>query len=371
MDLPVGVGSLAGMVAPAGDRMRQVPGATAESCGQALLDHALATTRHRPGPGPTRRRAGIIHLVPLHVWIPAETAPEHRTMLPDGVRLHDYPPAGGWPADREHADLLVVTAVEPALDAIQHLNGVRVVQTLSAGVDRIVGRLPGDVTLCDASGVHDVGVAEWVVAAILAVLRRFPAFVEAQGRGRWLEEDDRESVRGDELHGKRVLVLGFGSIGRAVADRLRPFGVEVVGVARRPRAGVRSIDDLPGLLPTADIVVVLLPLTPETRGFVNADVIRRMKPNALLVNAGRGALVDTDALLEALRARRIRAALDVTDPEPLPDGHPLWSAPNVFITPHIAGDVSGERARAWALVAEQVRRVERGEPLRNVVEEGY
>jgi phosphoglycerate dehydrogenase-like enzyme len=205
------------------------------------------------------------------------------------------------------------------------------------------------------------------------MFRRLPDFLERQRAGTWLADDEREAVRADELNGSRVLVVGFGSIGRAVAARLRPFGADVVGVARRatPVDGVRGLDALPELLPSADVVVDLLPLTPDTRGLINADAISGMKPGALFVNAGRGGTVDADALLAALRAGRIRAALDVTDPEPLPDGHPLWSAPNVLITPHVAGDVRGERRRAWALVAEQVARLERGEPLRNVVEAGY
>ena len=135
--------------------------------------------------------------------------------------------------------------------------------------------------------------------------------------------------------------------------------------------GVLPIEDLPDLLPAADIVVILLPLTASTRGLVNADVLLRMREGALLVNGSRGGVVDTDALMAALGAGRIRAALDVTDPEPLPDGHPLWSLPGVLITPHVAGDVRREEERAWGLVADQVARLARGEPLRNVVVDGY
>jgi phosphoglycerate dehydrogenase-like enzyme len=316
--------------------------------------------------------------MPLDVWIPAETPREARALLPSSARVHDYPPRGGWTPARgptappSGADLLVASLdANLVLDAIAHLPGLRVVQTTSAGVDRWIGRLPPDVTLCDASGVHDVGVAEWVVAAILAVYRRLPFFVDAQRRAEWLEDGQREAVRGEELNGARVLILGFGSIGRAVAERLQPFGCEVVGVARRAREGVHGLDELSGLLPSADVVVVLLPLTQATRGLVGADVLARMKRGALLVNAARGPIVDTDALLAALRDGRIRAALDVTDPEPLPPDHPLWSAPGALITPHVAGDVRGELERAWRFVGEQIGRLERGEPLANVVVEGY
>jgi phosphoglycerate dehydrogenase-like enzyme len=257
--------------------------------------------------------------------------------------------------------------VRAALEAASRLDGLRVIQTLSAGVDRIVDRLPPGVTLCDASGVHDVGVAEWVVMAILASNRRLPQLIDAQRASAWR----REGSRGDDLEGSNVLILGYGSIGRAVENRLVPFGVEVVRVARRERDGVHALAGLPALLPSADVLVILLPLTTETRGLVNAGLLSQLKPGALVVNASRGAVVDTPALLAALTDRRIRAALDVTDPEPLPDGHPLWSMPGVLITPHVAGDVSGEEGRAWALVADQVARLARGEPLRNVVVDGY
>jgi phosphoglycerate dehydrogenase-like enzyme len=168
-----------------------------------------------------------------------------------------------------------------------------------------------------------------------------------------------------------VLILGYGSIGTALERCLTPFGVEVTRVARRPREGVSGTDELPRLLPRAEIVVNLLPLTPETRGYVDTGFLAQMQPGALFVNASRGAIVDTMALLEALNARRIRAALDVTDPEPLPEGHALWTAPGLLVTPHVAGDVATENRRAWQLVADQVRRYGAGEPLRNVVIEGY
>jgi phosphoglycerate dehydrogenase-like enzyme len=168
-----------------------------------------------------------------------------------------------------------------------------------------------------------------------------------------------------------VLILGYGSIGAAVETRLAAFDVELIRVARHARAGVHAVHELGSLLPLAEIVVVLLPLTRETTGLLDADLLGRLRPGALLVNAARGPIVDTRALVELLRARRVRAALDVTDPEPLPLDHPLWDAPDVLITPHLAGDTDAAERRAFALVGEQVRRYMRNEPLANVVEHGY
>jgi phosphoglycerate dehydrogenase-like enzyme len=306
--------------------------------------------------------------VKLEVWIPAATPDQRRRGLDGNANLHDYPPSGPWPERLGSADMLVAGHdLRATLEAIPRLEGLKVVQTMSAGVDTIVDRLPEGVTLCDASGVHDVGVAEWVLMAILASNRRLSELMAAQRAATWQHDE----ARGDELQGSKALILGYGSIGRAVEDRLRPFGVEVVRVARHEREGVHPLADLPALLPSADIVVVLVPLTPATRELVGIEFVSLLKPGALLVNASRGAVVNTPALMAALADGKIRAALDVTDPEPLPEGHPLWSMANVLITPHVAGDVNGEEDRAWALVAEQVARLAHGEPLRNVVVDGY
>jgi len=302
------------------------------------------------------------------LWIPARTPAEPRAALSDLASLHDFPASGPLPERMSHGELLVSAPdLGAARQVIPRVDGLKVVQTFSAGVDSIVDHIPPGITLCNATGVHDVSVAEWVLMAILASNRRLPPLVEAQARREWL----RKREVADDLDGANVLIVGYGSIGQAVEERLRPFGATVVRVARRERDGVHSLSALQSLLPSADILVILLPLTPETRGLVGADVLSRMQPGALLVNASRGAVVDTDALVAALGEGGIRAALDVTDPEPLPDGHPLWSMPGVLITPHVAGDVRREEERAWRLVAEQVGRLARGEPLRNVVEDGY
>jgi phosphoglycerate dehydrogenase-like enzyme len=212
-----------------------------------------------------------------------------------------------------------------------------------------------------------VAVAEWVLMAILASGRRLREHLEWQARGEWRSE----SLVGDDLVGARVVIVGAGSIGAEVEARLLPFGARIVRVARRPREGVHGLADLPGLVADADVVISLLPLTAETRGAVDATVIAAMRPGALLVNASRGAIVNTSALTEAVLAGRIRVVLDVTDPEPLPAGHPLWSASGAIITPHIASDVRREDERAWGLVHAQVGRLVRDEPLVNVVEHGY
>jgi phosphoglycerate dehydrogenase-like enzyme len=175
----------------------------------------------------------------------------------------------------------------------------------------------------------------------------------------------------DDLAGKTVLLLGYGSIAQAVEARLRPFGVEIVRVAKHARAGVHGPQELADLLPLADVLVVLAPHTAETDKLLGMELFAKLKPGALLVNASRGKVIDTQALLRGLLEGRLQACLDVTDPEPLPDGHPLWTAPGVFITPHLAGWSPRQLDRAYAFVRDQVRRHLANEPLVNVVAEGY
>jgi phosphoglycerate dehydrogenase-like enzyme len=250
----------------------------------------------------------------------------------------------------------------PALDEMPAL---RVVQVLSAGVDWIVDRVPAGVTLCSARGARDRAMAEWVMAAILADAKGARECAEQQGRRHW------ELVKLGDASGLKVLVLGFGSIGRALEAMLAPFDCELIGVARRARDGVHGTDELPDLLPDADVVVNLLPLTEATRGAFGARELEAMRDGALYVNAGRGATTDTGALVAALQAGRIRAVLDVVEPEPLPADHPLWTAPGVMISPHSAGDTPGAERAAWALAAAQLRRYAAGEELENVVSDGY
>jgi len=281
--------------------------------------------------------------------------------LPDGVQLVAEPAP-----DVEFVILnFDVAGRLPAL--LDELPGLRVIQSLSAGVDWLLPKVPPGIVVCRAVGVHDAPVSEWVLAVILVTRRRLLEFWDLQRRAEW-NRDIAEATDGwqhaiDDLEGATVLVVGHGSIGRAVAARLAPFGAHVIGAARHPRDDARSADELPRLLPEADVVVNLLPLVPQTEKFVDAAFLSRMKQGSLFVNAGRGKTVDTEALLAALKSGRIHAALDVTDPEPLPSDHPLWQAPNLFITPHVAGAVARWESRGYRFAGEQIRRHAAGEPL--------
>lgn len=247
------------------------------------------------------------------------------------------------------------------LSLFPRMASLRLVQTLTAGVDHIAPSVPDGVTLCNGRGIHEASTAELAVALTLASLRGLPDFVRAQDRGEWLLGWQRS------LADRRVLILGYGAIGAAIEQRLEPFECEVVRVASTARDGVHAISELPDLLGSVDVVTVIVPLNSATRGMVDAGFLARMRPGALLVNVGRGPVVDTDALLAALTERRITAALDVTDPEPLPAGHPLWSAPGLLISPHTGGATSAMWPRARRVVAAQLTRYIAGEPLVGVI----
>ena len=249
------------------------------------------------------------------------------------------------------------------IDQGRRLRGLRVVQLQSAGYDGVAERLPPGITLCNATGVHDDATAEHAVGLILASLRGIPESVRQHGH--WGPLPGRRS-----LADSRVLVLGYGSIGRALAERLLPMKAVVTAVASRERdddlvGRVRAIGDLPEVLPEQDVVVVLVPLDETTRGLFGDAAMDLLPDGALVVNVARGPVVDTDAVLR--HAGRLRFALDVTDPEPLPDGHPLWDAPDVLVTPHVAGGTTAMLPRVAALVRDQLRRRVAGEPLVNVV----
>ncbi|SCG46644.1 Phosphoglycerate dehydrogenase [Micromonospora siamensis] len=306
------------------------------------------------------------------MWIPHEAGRELLGELPADVIVECLADPAQLPSDPARVRFWV----PPFLSAgdvtglLDRLPALEVVQLLSAGADAWVDRVPAGVTLCDARGVHDSATAEWVVTAILAHLRGFPALARAQARREWAYD---EVAPTDELAGKRVLIVGAGSIGAAVEARLAPFEVDFTLVARtaRPAEGVHGVDELPRLLPEADVVVLLVPLTDRTRGLVDEKFLAAMPDGALLVNAARGPVARTEALVAEARTGRLHAALDVTDPEPLPADHPLWELPNVLLTPHVAGSVRGLLPRAYRLVGAQLRRFVAGEPLENVVTDGY
>jgi phosphoglycerate dehydrogenase-like enzyme len=242
---------------------------------------------------------------------------------------------------------------------------LQVVQTLTAGVDHIRSQVPEGVLLCNGRGIHNASTAELALTLTLASLRGIPGFVEDQKDQQW-HQGWRPS-----LADSTVLIVGYGDIGRDVERRLLPFEVDVLRVARTARDGVATLAELPDLLPRADVVILIVPGTSETRGLVDAAFLGRMKQGALLVNVARGPVVVTDDLVAALESGQVRAALDVTDPEPLPAGHPLWSAPHVLITPHVGGATPAMWPRAHRLVRRQLERFAAGEPVENVMSGEY
>jgi phosphoglycerate dehydrogenase-like enzyme len=308
----------------------------------------------------------------VKVWIAHEAGLAHLRELPPHVTVELFPaPDAPLPSDPADVEFWVPPFLSTGnvVPFAEKLSGLRVVQLLSAGAEVWIGRLPRTVTLCDARGVHSSSTSEWILTAILSYLRAFPAFARAQAGREW---SNQRYAPTDELADKRVLIIGAGAIGEATASRLEPFEVaSITRVARTARDGVHGIDELPSLLPDADIVVLIVPLTAETTGLADADFLARMPDGALLVNAARGPVVDTAALTAELRSGRIGAAVDVTDPEPLPADHPLWTMPNFLLTPHVGGAVPGLMRRAYRLVGEQIQRYLAGAPLINEVRDGY
>jgi phosphoglycerate dehydrogenase-like enzyme len=305
-------------------------------------------------------------------------------LLPDGISLELIPLRPTSPVEIEF--WITPPWTSHAEQQLPFLRGMRVAQATVAGVDGLLKLMPPGVVLCDGRGIHNISTAEWAVTAILASLKYFPLYNDLQKGAVWSRRKEAEqhyyalhppvtrpypNILCEELHTQRVLIVGYGAIGRAIEERLQPFGPIITRIARTARDGVHSIDHLPELLPSADIVVLIVPFTSETTGLIGAKELALMKQGALLVNAARGPVVVTDALLAALHNGRISAAIDVTDPEPLPDGHPLWSAPNLLITPHIASSTPQFMVRAMQFAAAQIGRYLRGEPLENIVTGEY
>jgi phosphoglycerate dehydrogenase-like enzyme len=250
-------------------------------------------------------------------------------------------------------------------EVLPRMSSLRVVQTLTAGVDNLRDVVPDGVLLCNGRGIHDTSTAELVLTLVLASLRGVPGFVRAQDNHEW------SPGWHPALADRTVLLVGYGAIGAAVEARLVPFECSVVRVARSARDGVHGIDELPSLLPGADVVVLVVPLTDATRGLVDTAFLAAMKEGALLVNVARGAVVDTGALVSALRSERIRAAVDVVDPEPLPADSPLWGCPGLLLSPHVGGSSSAMWPRAYRLVRDQLHRIANGQEPVNIMSGDY
>ncbi|MDX2564026.1 2-hydroxyacid dehydrogenase [Streptomyces sp. TX20-6-3] len=308
------------------------------------------------------------------VWlpIPADEIEDLPEPGASGLNYRFWDGGPEFPADPAHCAFYVVPYMkgsEIAVRPLAAMTSLRVVQTLSAGIDHVtpgLGSLRPGVAVCNAKGVHEASTAELTLALILASLRGIPGFVRGQDAEEW------RAGFYPALADKSVLIVGYGSIGAAIEDRLAPFEcARVSRVARSARTTargeVRPLTELPALLPDADVVVLSTPLTPATRHLADAGFLGRMKDGALLVNVARGPVVDTAALLKEVETGRITAALDVTDPEPLPAGHPLWHAPGVLISPHVGGSTSAFMPRAKRLIAGQLRRFAAAEEPANVL----
>ncbi len=301
---------------------------------------------------------------PIVVSVPQESLAAALRALDPPVDVVVWDLSG--PAPREHIDVVVPDYLAPKtrLANLANINA-RLIQSQSIGYDGVAPLLPPGSVYANAATVHETSTAELAVALILAAQRGLADFVRASDRGQW------SFAFHESLADRDVLLLGYGGVGRAVEARLIPFEVNIVRVARTARrvggVDVHAWTELPALLPHADVVVVSLPLTEETTRLVDARFLSRMSDDSLLVNVGRGPLVDTDALLVEAASARLRFALDVVDPEPLPEHHPLFSLSNVLITPHVGGATSAMSPRVIKLIVSQVQRLQRGEEPVNVV----
>ncbi|MDR6905550.1 phosphoglycerate dehydrogenase-like enzyme [Agromyces sp. 3263] len=287
--------------------------------------------------------------------------------VPDGVEVLQWDLEGPPPVASGRRIDLVVPPYMGAAARLGALDGVDVglVQSQSIGYDDIADALPPGHVFANAATVHETSTAELTLALVLAAQRGIPDFVRAASEGRWAP------ARHESLADRRVLLIGYGGVGRAIEERLAPFEVEVTRVASRARdderGRIHGIDELPQLLPDAEIVIVGVPLSDATTGLVDADFLAALPDGALVVNIARGKVADTDALLAEAGTGRLRFALDVTDPEPLPQGHPLFALPNVLISPHVGGASTAMMPRMARLLKRQIERMLRGEAPENVV----
>lgn len=300
-----------------------------------------------------------------HVLVPyADLAATAGPEWPFGLRVEVWDGTGELPAELDDIRFLTLPYGSKAgHELLGRLPGLQVVQSLQAGVDELLPLVGPEQVIANGRGLHDAATAEHALLLALAAQRQLPRWVHQQDEGRW----EPEYVA--SLADRRVLLVGYGSIGQAIERRLLACEAEVTRVASRARPDeqVHGIDELDALLPDAEIVVLVVPDNAGTRGLLDAERLALLPDGGLIVNVGRGSAIVTDALLAETSSGRLRAALDVTEPEPLPEGHPLWSAPGVLITPHVGGGSSSFPPRARRLVVEQLRRFAAGEPLLNVV----
>ena len=287
--------------------------------------------------------------------------------VPDGVEVLEWDLEGPPPVASGRRIDVVVPPYMGASARLGALAGVDVglVQSQSIGYDDIAGALPPGHVFANAATVHETSTAELTLALVLAAQRGIPDFVRAASEGRWAP------ARHESLADRRVLLIGYGGVGRAIEERLAPFEVELTRVASRARdderGRIHGIDELPQLLPEAEIVIVGVPLSDATTGLVDAGFLAALPDGALVVNIARGKVADTDAILAEARSGRLRFALDVTDPEPLPQGHPLFALPGVLISPHVGGASTAMMPRMASLLKRQIERMLRGEAPENVV----
>lgn len=271
----------------------------------------------------------------------------------------------------DESDLSKITFYVPsymggrkALEYTERMPSLSVLQLPNAGYDDALEFVRPGVTLCNGRGIHDASTAELAVGLTIASLRGIPEFVRAQEKGEW------KHARYRSINDRRIGIVGFGSIGQTIARNLSGFDVEVIGFSQSGRDGSVKIEEFDKYLPTLDVVILILPLTDKSHHFFDARRLSLLKDGALLVNVARGAIIDTDALVEELKTGRIMAAVDVTDPEPLPEGHPLWSAPGILISPHVGGNSSAFEPRAKKLVERQLERLSAGKDLDNIIIRG-
>ena len=286
--------------------------------------------------------------------------------VPDGVTLHspkDFP--------LDSSDLSKIEFFVPsymggatALAYAAKMPNLKVLQMPNAGYDDALAYVRPGLTLCNASGVHDASTAELAVGLALASRRGFPEFIRDQVAGTWNHR------RFTSLSDSKIGVIGFGSIGKQVVKNLSGFDVSVTSFSKSGRDESIKIDELDKYLPNLDIVILILPLTDESRHMFNKDRLAKMKDGALIVNVARGPIIDTEALITELNSGRLHAALDVTDPEPLPSGHPLWSAKNLLLAPHVGGNSTAFEPRGRKLVESQLKLLAEGKPLNNIVAVG-